>query len=83
MNKFSKMTASAILTVVGFGVCGTNIALADVEFDQNITPDVIFGSGNANGFFTTDRRNGIEIGIRAKIPFVGLINSHGDGTYSL
>jgi len=53
-----------------------------VEFDQDVTPDVIFGSGNANGGFTTDRQNGVEIGIRAKIPFVGTINSNGDGTYS-
>jgi len=54
----------------------------NIEFDQNVTPNVIFGTGNANGGFTTDRRNGIEIGIRAKIPFVGTLNSNGDGTYS-
>lgn len=57
-------------------------ALAVVEFDQDVTPDVIFGSGNANGAFTTDRVNGLEIGVRAKIPFVGTTNSNGDGTYS-
>jgi hypothetical protein len=26
-------------------------------FDQNVTPDVIFGSGNANGSFTVDRED--------------------------
>lgn len=57
-------------------------SFAVIEFDQNITPDVIFGSGNANGSFTTSRNNGIEVGIRAKIPFVGTVNSNGDGTYS-
>jgi hypothetical protein len=47
-----------------------------------VTPDVIFGTGNSNGNFTTDRQNGIELGLRAKIPYTGLINSNGDGTYS-
>jgi hypothetical protein len=53
-----------------------------IEFDQNVTSQVIFGSGNSNGNFTTDRRNGIELGLRAKIPFSGLIHSNGNGTYS-
>ncbi len=53
-----------------------------LSFNQNVTPDVIFGSGNANGFFTVDQRNGVELGLRAKIPFVGTLNSNGDGTYS-
>lgn len=53
-----------------------------VEYDQNVTPEVIFGSGNSNGSFTTDRRNGVELGLRAKIPFVGTTNSNGDGSYS-
>ena len=82
MNRLLTMTAIASLTIFAFGVSGANIALADVEFDQFVTPDIIFGDGNVNGSFTTDRRDGIEIGLRAKIPFVGLINSNGDGTYS-
>ena len=40
------------------------------------------GSGNTNGLFTVDQANGIELGLRAKIPFVGTTNSNGDGTYS-
>lgn len=55
---------------------------AVIMFDQNVTPDVIFGSGNSNGSFTVDQNNGVELGLRAKIPFVGLTNSNGDGTYS-
>lgn len=51
-------------------------------FDQNVTPDVIFGSGNSNGGFTVDRNNGVELGLRAKIPFMGTLHSNGDGTYS-
>lgn len=75
MNKLA-FTAVVVATV---GITGT--ALAVVAFDQNVTPDVIFGSGNSNGNFTTDSHNGVEIGLRAKIPFVGLTNSNGDGTY--
>ena len=55
---------------------------APLLFDQNVTPDVIFGSGNSNGSFTVDRTDGVELGLRAKIPFVGTTNSNGDGTYS-
>ena len=51
-------------------------------FDANITPDIIFGSGNTNGGFTVDRNAGVELGLRAKIPFTGVLNSNGDGTYS-
>jgi hypothetical protein len=63
-------------------------ALAGVEFDQNVTPDAIFGSGNDNGAFTTARRRGVEIGLRGKLRFnaagqpENTFNSNGDGTYS-
>ncbi len=70
----------ALTTVLACGV-GLN-AQATITFNQNVTPDAIFGSGNANGNFTTDRRGAIELGLRAKIPFVGTTNSNGDGTYS-
>ena len=59
-----------------------------VTFDQNVTPDVIFGSSNANGGFTVDRNNGIELGLRAKLRHnasgapENTFNSNGDGTYS-
>ena len=61
---------------------------AAIEFDQFVTPDVIFGSGNLNGAFTTDRQNGIEIGLRGKLRHdatgqpQNIFNSNGDGTYS-
>jgi len=57
----------------------------NLQFDQNVTPDVIFGSGNGNGAFTTVRTNGLEVGLRAKLRFpvpMGVYNSNGDGTYS-
>lgn len=53
-----------------------------LAYDANVTPDVIFGSGNANGLFTVDQNNGVELGLRAKIPFAGVVHSNGDGTYS-
>lgn len=64
-------------------VCATvGVAFGTVTFDDNVTPDAIFGSGNPNGLFTVDRAGAVELGLRAKIPFVGTINSNGDGTYS-
>jgi len=57
-------------------------------FDQDLTPDVIFGSGNANGGFTVDRANGVELGLRGKLRHnaagapENTFNSNGDGTYS-
>ncbi len=61
---------------------------AVTQFDQNVTPDVIFGDGNTNGSFTTDRANGIELGLRAKLRHdatgqpQNIFNSNGDGTYT-
>jgi hypothetical protein len=57
-------------------------ALAVTTFDDDITPDTIYGSGNTNGLFTVDRSAGVELGLRAKIPFAGITHSNGDGTYS-
>jgi hypothetical protein len=63
-------------------------ALAEIQYDQEVTNDVIFGSGNANGGFTTDRANGVELGLRAKVRHNALglpentFNSNGDGTYT-
>jgi len=81
IKRLSLCAAGAILAT------GTP-ALAVVSFDQNVTPDVIFGSGNANGGFTVDRSGGIEIGLRGKLRFnasnlpENTFNSNGDGTYS-
>jgi len=70
------------------GLMLTSSAQAVTQFDQNVTPDVIFGSGNANGGFTTDRANGVELALRAKLRFdatnqpQNIFNSNGDGTYT-
>jgi hypothetical protein len=56
--------------------------------DENVTSDVIFGSGNANGGFTVSRSNGVEIGLRGKLRFdennspQNTFNSNGDGSYT-
>lgn len=65
-----------------------NMGQAVLSFDQNVTPDVIFGSGNTNGGFTVDRANNIEVGLRTKLRFDAAnlpqnqFNSNGDGTYT-
>ena len=62
-------------------------ASADL-YDQNVTNNVIFGSGNANGSFTVDRDNGVELGLRGKLRHnaagaaENTFNSNGDGTYT-
>jgi hypothetical protein len=65
---------------------GANGAL---QFDQNVTGGVIFGSGNANGGFTVERNGvpGLELGLRAHTRFPSSsssaagIMSQGNGVY--
>ena len=81
-NKFQSIAA---VLALAFG-CGT--ANAALSFDQNVTPGIIFGNGNANGGFTVDSSNGIELGLRGKLRHdaagapQNIFNSNGDGTYS-
>ncbi len=76
-----------LMMAAGYAVA-QNRGGANIEFDQGVTPDAIFGSGNINGSYTTDRRNGIEIGLRGKIRFnangqpENTFNSNGDGSYT-
>lgn len=65
-------------------------AYASLDYDQNVTSNAIWGTGNSNGGYTTfrDENTGIELGLRAKVRFpvpndqmgVGLL-SQGNGTY--
>lgn len=72
------MIMATVISVPAFGL----------TYDQNVTPDVIFGSGNINGSFTVDVQNGVELGLRGKLRFdpanqpQNIFNSNGDGTYS-
>lgn len=60
---------------------------AVISYDADVTPDAIFGGGNANGSYTVDRANGIELGLRGKLRFdennspQNIFNSNGDGSY--
>ncbi len=85
MNKLPTLTIAAI--ALAASVSGT--ANATIMFDQNVSPDVIFGSGNDNGSFTVRTTDSdIELGLRAKLRFdaagnpQNIFNSNGDGTYS-
>ena len=66
----------------------TQTSLGALQFDADVTPDVIFGSGNDNGAFAVDRASGVELGLRAKLRFddnnqpQNVFNSNGDGTYT-
>ncbi len=70
--------------IIALSLGFSHITQAAIEYDQDVTPNVIFGSGNGNGFFTRDRNVAakVEVALRAKIPFQSLYNSNGDGTYS-
>lgn len=79
------LIAAALLSV-GLGA-GTAMALP-VNGTGNVTPDIIFGSGNDNGGFTGETVNGIEVGLRGKLRFDGsgqaqnVFNYDGDHTYT-
>lgn len=78
-----------LLVLSCFGLTSeTHLQAGSLQFDQNVTNNVIFGSGNANGGFTVNRMNGVELGLRGKLRFnasnqpENTFNSNGDGTYS-
>lgn len=50
----------------------------------NVTPGIIFGSGNDNGAFTGQQVNNIEVALRAKqrFPKANIFNYDGDRTYT-
>ena len=71
----------SIAVAAGAALCA-NTAFAVPLYDQNITPDVIFGSGNANGAWTVETDNNVEVGLRAKVRGANVFNSNGDGSYN-
>jgi hypothetical protein len=82
-----KCAVVAAASMLAFSLCGANHADAVVQYEQYVTPAVILGTGSANGGFTTDRRNGVEIGLRSKLRFnsdnlpENTFNSNSNGTY--
>jgi hypothetical protein len=76
---------STLVVAAVAAILAASSAHGAIEFDQNVTNNVIYGSGNANGGWTTDRNNGIELGLRAHVRFplpLNVFNSNGDGTYN-
>ena len=86
MNTLKKQLLGAACTC-SLAVLSQSVAAA-VMYDQNVTPEVIFGSGNVNGSFTTDTTNNVQLGLRGKLRHnaagapENTFNSNGDGTYS-
>ncbi|MCP3866691.1 MAG: PEP-CTERM sorting domain-containing protein [Gammaproteobacteria bacterium] len=82
----SRKTLVALLLTTGLTYAGS--AASFVMYDQNVTNNVVMGSGVTNGSFTTDRVDGIELGLRGKLRHdtsgipQNTFNSNGDGTYS-
>jgi hypothetical protein len=77
------------MKILRLSICVVMLALAGMAhgattFDDAVTPDILFGSGNANGGFTIDREGSLELGLRAKLRFPpsNVFNSNGDGTYT-
>ncbi len=61
-----KFVASCI---AGFFVMGSAAMAASVNGTGNVTPGVIFGSGNANGSFTGVNTGDVELAMRGKLRF--------------
>ena len=64
---------------------GALAAHAGLVYDANVTNAVIYGSGNANGGWTVDTQNNIELGLRAHVRYptpLNVFNSNGAGTYT-
>ena len=56
------------IVTAALGLC-MSAAAGHAAYIDNVTPDVIFGSGNANGSFTGVRENNVELGLRGKLRF--------------
>ena len=84
------MSGNKTAKYLGAGICALAFAVpASAAFDQNVTSNAIYGSGNANGSWTTDVGFDVELGLRAKVRYsipgdapANVFNSNGDGTYS-
>lgn len=84
-SRISGLAVAGLCTAVG--VAGFSTSAAAIAFDQNITPNVIFGSGVTNGGWTVEQASNVEVGLRAKVRFddagspQNIFNSAGNGMY--
>lgn len=71
------------LAAVSLFAFGAAAHAAPVNSTGNVTPGVIYGSGNANGAFTGEAQNNIEVGLRAhqRYPAANIFNYDGINTY--
>lgn len=79
-----KKSALVALSVAALGATNAFAVL----YDQDVTNEVIMGTGVTNGSWTVDQANGVELGLRGKLRHgaggapENTFNSNGDGTYS-
>ena len=81
-NLGGKMKNFFVGLMAGFLIlclCGFSQA---TSFDQDVTNNAIFGTGNGNGYWTVDIQGNLELGLRAKERWHGVYNSNSDGTYN-
>lgn len=81
----SRAARTLAVALCSLALAFATTADAVTTFDDDVTPDMIFGAGNGNGSFTVDRANGVELGLRGKIRFPvpqNTYNSNGDGSYT-
>ncbi|KAA5545512.1 PEP-CTERM sorting domain-containing protein [Roseiconus nitratireducens] len=83
------MSLMRVLHLFAFAACvGLPANAGNIVYDADVTPDVIFGAGNANGAWTINQMGGVELGLRAKLRFdatnqpQNIFNSNGAGTYT-
>ena len=79
----STLKKKHILTAVAaLAIALTGSVSATTVYDTTLANGVIFGSGNSNDHFAVDTANNVEVGLRAKIPFVGALTPDaGTGVY--
>ena len=89
------LAAAAVGTLTLAGVASAQItesapANPGVQFDQDVTPDILYGTGVDNGSFATfrDATLGLELGLRGSLRFdennqpQSTYNSNGAGSYT-
>jgi hypothetical protein len=74
---------SALISIAAIctGLATAGASAAPVNSTGDVTNNVIFGSGNANGSFTGTTQNNIEVALRGKIRGQGVYNYDLDHTY--
>ena len=82
-----KTTRKLILSILSAGTLASAISTQGaIAYDQNVTANAIYGSGNINGSWAVDQNalTGVELGLRAKqrVPAANIFNSDGLGTYN-